>query len=95
MESWVDRALREYSILGSVSASVSLWINPYFSSSFNLSERGIEFMPMNASFWHFFQAIRDTPPIFFVSSIWLIIGRARDTSRLMYREVGWLGVGGI
>jgi len=68
MESWVDHALREYSILGSVSASVSLWINPYFSSSFNLSERVIEFTSINASFWHFFQAIRDTP-LFFLSAL--------------------------
>jgi len=77
MESWVGRALGEYSILGSVSAGVSVWINPYFSSSFNLSERGIEFMPMSARVFGIFFKQYGIPPYFFVSSIWLIICVAR------------------
>jgi len=76
MESWVDHALREYSILRSVSVSVSLWINPHFSSSFNLSERVIEFMPLNASFWHFFSSNTGYLPYFFCQ-LYLAHNRSR------------------
>jgi hypothetical protein len=65
MKRWTDREPREYSTLGCVSASASLWIKLCFYSSFSLSERVIEFMSMNARvFWHFFQAIRDIPLFF-------------------------------
>ena len=77
MKRWTDREPREYSTLGGVSASASLWIKQYFSSSFNLSERVIEFTSMNARVFGIFFKQYGIPPYFFVRSIWLIICRAR------------------
>lgn len=65
MKRWTDREPREYLTLGGVSASASPWIKQYFSSSFNLSESGIEFTSMNARVFGIFFKQYGIPPLFF------------------------------
>lgn len=69
MKRWTDREPREYLTLGGVSASASLWIKLYFSSCFNLSERVIEFMLMNARVFGILFKQYGIPPYGFLSAL--------------------------